>query len=73
MLAHQSARLRAQFEDGESRRIINVERSPQQIVHTLVQPFPLVGVQLSVQYLRTLYLATIRNQSVHQLHIRHFQ
>ncbi len=43
------------------------------MVQVLVQTVPLVGVQLTIQYLRALNLAAVGNQAVHQLDVRHFK
>ena len=73
MLAHQSTGFRAEFEDGESGRIVDIERCVKQVVDTLVKTVPLVLTQLAVENLRSLDLADIGDKAVNELHVRHFQ
>ena len=73
MLANQTAGLGTQLENGETRGIVDVKRCTQQVVDALVQAVPLIRLQLTVQNLRTLNLTGIRDETVYQLHVRHFE
>ena len=73
MLTHQTTCLGTQFEDRQAGCVVHIERCPQQVVEALVEAFPLVGTQLTVKDLRALYLAAVRDESVDQLHVGHFQ
>ena len=69
MLANQSAGLGAQLKDGQAGGVVDIERCTQQVVQTLVQTVPLVGLQLAVQNLRTLNLAAVGDESVDELDV----
>ena len=73
MFTHQTTCLCTQFENRESRSVIDIERCIQQIIDAFVQTIPFIRRQLSIQDLGTLDLTRIRDQAVHQLHIRHLQ
>ena len=73
MFAHQSAGLGTQFEDGERRRVVHVERGVYQVAQLVVQLLPLVVGQLTTLDLLARYLADVRYQTVHQLHVAHFE
>ena len=73
LLSYQSSGLRTQLEDTHTRRIININRCTLQLTDIAVETFPLFFVQLTVQDLLTGDLANVRHQTVHQLHVVHFQ
>ena len=73
MLSYQAAGLGAQFENGEARRVVDIERSAEEVVDVLVETVPLVTLQLAVEDLRTLDLTDVGDEAVDELDIRHFQ
>ena len=73
MLAYQAACLGVELKHRQARRVIHIQRCVQQVVDALVQALPLVGLQLSVQNLRALYLTGVADEAVHQLHVRHLK
>ena len=73
LFPYQSASLGTEFENRKTRRIININRCTCQFSQFFIQPFPFWLFQLSVQYFFTRNLANIRDESVHQLNVIHFQ
>ena len=73
MFPYQSSSLGAQFEHRQTGGVIHIQWSSDEIVHLLVQTFPLIGLQLSVENLAALDFTAVGYQSVDQLHIAHFQ
>ena len=73
MFAHQSAGLGTQFEDGEARCVVDIERGAEEVVNVFVETVPLVALQLAVEDLRALDLTDVGDEAVDELDVRHFQ
>ena len=73
MFAYQAPRLCPQFEDGERRGVVDVERFAVEFGNLVVELHPLVGFELSGLDFLALDFAGVDNQTVHQLHIAHFE
>lgn len=73
MFTYQAPCLRSQFENRKRRGIIDIQRSVIQFLNLIVQLPPFVWSQLPTLNFLARYFAHIDNQTIDQLHVRHFK
>ena len=73
MLADEAARFGAEFEDTQSRGVVDKQRSSRQFLDILVEAFPLVSGKVTTQNLRSRDGTDIRDDSVDELHAVHLE
>ena len=73
MLTHQATGFRSQLEDGEARRVVDVDRRVVKLLDLEIKLFPLVALQPSALDLLARDLADIYDQTIDQLDVAHLK